>query len=209
MDDPAGSTKAADSGPNNLPGFVQGSVTFLPTAGKQGSGAISLAGAGYIRVPFPNDAKNDGTGIAIPQGNMTFSMWFKTSASVPGGLQAVEGTTWGSGFDCIVGNGTGSTLQYNAWSEVNMTGLATVNDGNWHLMTYVLDETNGFFTYIDGTPTPAPRRRPPIAAKGAAASTGPRSTGLAMPPTAVSTPTTSLASSMTCACTTTSSRRPR
>jgi hypothetical protein len=51
-----------------------------------------------------------------------------------------------------VGNGAGATLQYNAWSEVNMSGVATVNDGNWHLMTYVLDETSGFFTYIDGVP---------------------------------------------------------
>ena len=153
MDDAAGSTKAADSGPNNLPGFVQGSVTFLPTAGKQGSGAISLAGNGYIRVPFPNNAINQGTGIAIPQGNMTFSMWFQTNTTGPGGLQVVEGNaTWGSGYDRVVGSGTGSTLQYNAWHEVNMSGVATVNDGNWHLMTYVLDESNGFLTYIDGNP---------------------------------------------------------
>jgi hypothetical protein len=153
MDDAAGSTKAADSGPNNLPGFVQGTVTFVPTAGKQGSGAISLAGDGYIRVPFPNNARNDGTGIAIPQGNMTFSMWFKTSASSPGGLQAVEGnTTWGTGYDRIIGSGTGSTLQYNTWSEVNLVGTAIVTDGNWHLMTYVLDESNGFLAYVDGNP---------------------------------------------------------
>ncbi len=112
-----------------------------------------MAGSGYIRVPFPNNALNQGTGIAIPQGNMTFSMWFKTNAAVLGGLQVVEGNaTWGSGYDRVVGNGTGSTLQYNAWNEVNMSGVATVNDGNWHLMTYVLDETSGFLTYIDGNP---------------------------------------------------------
>jgi len=68
-------------------------------------------------------------------------------------LQVVEGNaTWGSGFDRVVGNGSGSTLQYNAWNEVNMSGSATVNDGNWHLMTYVLDESNGFLTYVDGVP---------------------------------------------------------
>ncbi|HVV50603.1 MAG TPA: LamG-like jellyroll fold domain-containing protein, partial [Polyangia bacterium] len=153
MDDAAGSSSAADSGPNHLPGAVQGNVTFVPGAGKQGSGAISLGGAGYIRVPFPNNVRGQGTGIAIPQGNITFSMWFKsaTSGGVPGALQVIEGNSaWGGGCDRIVGNGSGSTLDYNAWNEVNMSGATTVNDGNWHLMTYVLDEHNGFIGYIDG-----------------------------------------------------------
>jgi hypothetical protein len=152
MDDPTGSTKAADSGPNNLPGIVQGNVTFIPGAGKQGSGAISLGGAGYLQVQFPNDALNEGSGVFIPLGNMTFSMWFKTSASAVGALQVVEGSATHSGCDRIVGNGSGGTLDYNVWSEINMSGVTTVNDGNWHLMTYVLDEGNGLRTYVDGVP---------------------------------------------------------
>jgi concanavalin A-like lectin/glucanase superfamily protein len=152
MDDPTGSTTAADSGPNNLPGKVQGNVTFIPGAGKQGSGAISLGGAGYIQVQFPNDALNEGSGVFIPLGNMTFSMWFKTSASVVGALQVIEGSASHSGCDRIVGNGGGGTLDYNIWSEINMSGVTTVNDGNWHLMTYVLDEGGGLKSYIDGTP---------------------------------------------------------
>ncbi|HEY4393003.1 MAG TPA: LamG-like jellyroll fold domain-containing protein [Polyangia bacterium] len=152
MDDAAGSTSAADSGPNGLPARIQGSVTFVPGAGKQGSGAVSLGGAGYLVVQFPNDARHDGTGLFIPQGNISFSMWFKTATSgpVPNGLQVVEGNNYGSGCDRIVGNGAGSVLQYNDWSEVNMSGAVNVNDGNWHLMTYVLDEVNGLFGYVDG-----------------------------------------------------------
>jgi hypothetical protein len=152
MDDAPGSLSAADSGPNNLPGAVQGNVTFVPGAGKQGSGAVSLGGAGYLVVQFPNDAKNDGSGVFIPLGNMTFSMWFKTATSgtVPGTLQTVEGHNWNPGCDRIVGAGSGSTLNYNVWDEVNMSGVTNINDGNWHLMTYVLDEHNGLFAYIDG-----------------------------------------------------------
>jgi hypothetical protein len=150
LDDAFGSTSALDSGPNHLNAQVQGPVTFVPGAGKQGSGAISLAGNGYLRVLFPNDAANQGTGVSIPQGNITFAMWFQTSASVDGGLQVIEGSTWGGGCDRIVGNGGGTMLQYNSWSEVNMSGTIAVNDGAWHQMTYVLDETNGFKAYIDG-----------------------------------------------------------
>ena len=150
MDDAFGSTAAHDSGPNHLDGLVNGPVTFVPGGGKQGSGAISLGGNAYIRVPFPNDALNDGTGVFIPQGNMTFSMWFKTSASAAGGLQVIEGSNSQGGCDRVIGNGGGGNLQYNSWSEVNMSGATSVNDGNWHLVTYVLDETSGFKAYIDG-----------------------------------------------------------
>jgi len=150
MDDAFGSTSALDSGPNHLNGLVQGPVTFVPGAGKQGSGAISLAGNGYLKVQFPNDALNEGTGISIPQGNITFAMWFQTSASSAGGLQVIEGSASHSGCDRVIGNGGGPTLQYNDWSEVNMSGAKSVNDGAWHQVTYVMDETNGLKAYIDG-----------------------------------------------------------
>jgi hypothetical protein len=151
MDDAFGSTSALDSGPNHLNGAVQGPVTFVPGAGKQGSGAISLAGNAYLLVQFPNDALNEGTGISIPQGNITFAMWFQTSASFPGGLQVIEGPPSHTGCDRVIGNGSGTTtLQYNDWSEVNMSGVKRVNDGAWHQVTYVMDETNGLKAYIDG-----------------------------------------------------------
>ena len=150
MDDAFGSTSALDSGPNHLNGLVQGPVTFVPGAGKQGTGAISLAGNAYLRVQFPNDALNEGTGVSIPQGNITFAMWFQTSSSNVGGLQVVEGPPSHGGCDRVIGNGAGVTLQYNDWSEVNMSGTKTVNDGAWHQVTYVMDETNGLKAYIDG-----------------------------------------------------------
>jgi Concanavalin A-like lectin/glucanases superfamily len=151
MDDAAGSTSAADSTTNHLDGLVQGGVTFVPGAGKQGTGAASLAGNGYLRVAFPNNVQNKGSGVFIPQGNITFAMWFKTSSLTIGALQVVEGNgPWGSGCDRIVGASSGGSLNYNSWSEVNMSGSTTVNDGVWHHLTYVLDRVNGFRAYIDG-----------------------------------------------------------
>ncbi len=150
MDDAFGSTSALDSGPNHLNGLVQGPVTFVPGAGKQGSGAISLAGNAYLRVQFPNDALNEGTGIAIPQGNITFAMWFQTSASVVGGLQVIEGSASHLGCDRVIGNGAGTKLNYNDWNEINMSGTITAADGSWHQVVYVMDETNGLKAYIDG-----------------------------------------------------------
>jgi len=123
---------------------------FVPGAGKQGSGALRLGGVGYLRAVFPNNAKGQGSGLFIPLGNITFSMWFQTSTPTVGGLQVVEGGTWGGGCDRVIGNGNGTVLNYNSWSEVNMSGGLVVNDGAWHHLVYVLDESMGFRAYIDG-----------------------------------------------------------
>jgi hypothetical protein len=152
LDDAFGSAAAVDSSSNHLNGQLQGNVTFVPGGGKQGSGAATFGGSGFIRVTFPNNAKGQGAGVFIPQGNITFAMWFKTSSANVGGLQVVEGGTWGTGCDRVIGNGAGNTLQYNAWSEVNMSEAFVVNDGVWHQLVYVLDRTSGFKAYIDGVP---------------------------------------------------------
>ncbi len=149
FDDAVGSAAAVDSAANHLNGQVQGNVTFVPGGGKQGSGAAMFGGAGAVHVVFPNDAKGDGSGVFIPQGNITFSMWFKTSTANVGGLQVVEGGEWTAGCDRVIGNGAGNTLDINAWQEVNMSEPFIVNDGVWHQVVYVLDETAGFKVYID------------------------------------------------------------
>jgi hypothetical protein len=150
FDDAAGSAAAVDSSANHLDGQVQGSVTFVPGGGKKGTGAATFGGSGFVRVVFPNDAAGQGTGVFIPQGNITFAMWFQTSSANVGGLQVVEGGQWNAGCDRVIGNGGGNTLEYNAWNEVNMTEPFVVNDGVWHQMVYVLDKTSGFKAYIDG-----------------------------------------------------------
>jgi hypothetical protein len=148
LNDAAGSSTAVDGSANHLNGQLQGVVNFVPTGGMQGSGAAMFSGNGFISVPFPNNQRGDGTGVFIPLGNITFAMWFRTSAPVLGGLQMVAASD--GGCDRVVGNGVGGTVNYNIWSEVNMSGAAVVNDGGWHHLAYVLDPTNGIRGYVDG-----------------------------------------------------------
>jgi hypothetical protein len=150
FDDAVGSASAADSSGNQLNGQVQGNLTFVPGGGKQGTGAAMFGGAASVHVVFPNDARGDGMGLFLPQGNITFVMWFKTTSATVGGLQVVEGGTWGSGCDRIIGNGTGNTLGFATWNEDDMSEPFVVNDGVWHQVIYVLDKTSGFKAYIDG-----------------------------------------------------------
>jgi hypothetical protein len=164
LNDAAGSATAADSSGNNLTGKVVGSVTFVPGSGTHGNGAALFGGGspgGYVTAHFPNTAAGGGSGLYLPQGNITFAMWFKVSVpnQLVQGLQAT--VAYSNGYDRIVGNGgsntggcplTGPTspLCYNAWNETNFQGTTTVDDGSWHQMVFVLDETNGFFAYVDG-----------------------------------------------------------
>jgi hypothetical protein len=152
LDDAAGSLSAADSSPNKVPAIANGTVTFVPGAGLQGSGAVQLVGAGSLRATFPNNALGQGAGAFIPQGNVSFAMWFKTAAAGQDihGLQVVEGVTWGVGCDRVVGNSAGGILSYNLWNEVNTPGTVAVNDGKWHHFVYVTDKANGQQSYIDG-----------------------------------------------------------
>jgi hypothetical protein len=149
MNDAPGSTTAADSSSNHLTGNVNGAVAFVAGAGKQGTGAASFSG-GYIDVTFPANARGDGSGVSIPQGNITFAMWVKSSASTLQGIQVVTGNTWGGGCDRIIGNGAAGGPQFNAWSEQNFSSSTVINDGAWHHVAYVLDKANGFSAYIDG-----------------------------------------------------------
>jgi hypothetical protein len=152
MEDAANSTLAMDWSGNNLWGRVVGAVKFMPGSGKQGSGAASFTG-GYIDVTFPNNARMNGTGVYIPQGNITFTMWIQTSATGMDvqGISSVWGNTWGGGYDRIIGNGNDTgPLWYNSWQEENFQGTHAVNDGSWHHVAYVLDETNGLMAYVDG-----------------------------------------------------------
>ncbi|MDE1868428.1 MAG: laminin G domain-containing protein [Candidatus Micrarchaeota archaeon] len=107
----------------------------------------------YLNATFPNTAAQ-GSGIYIPQGDLTFDMWFRTT-SPSGGLQVVGlqsgGSPIGGGCDRSVWLNNG-IINFNAWSEVNFNGITTVNDGRWHNLAYVLNQTNGFYTFLDGQP---------------------------------------------------------
>ncbi len=154
FEDTPGSTSAKDSSSNNLPSTIVTPFAFVPGQGKQGTGAGSFTG-GYVDVSFPNDADNQGTGAFMPTGNVTYAMWFKTSASAVQGLQVVWGAAFNdgngyTGWDRVIGNGSPGPLQYNVWSELNPSGTAIVTDGAWHHVAYVLDKSAGMIAYVDG-----------------------------------------------------------
>jgi hypothetical protein len=152
--DETSGTVAHDSSGNNLSGTVQNGAAWI-TSGKQGGALLFDGLAGDVRITFPNNAIGQGAVNQpyIPQGKISFAMWFKKTvpSTAMQGLMFIQGVTWGSGCDRVVGNGTNDgTLQYNAWSEVNMQGVAKVNDGNWHHIAYVLDQGNALLAYVDG-----------------------------------------------------------
>jgi hypothetical protein len=147
FDDGAG-TMPADSGPNGLAGKFQ-TGTLAYAAGKFG-GAVQFDGSGGVVVDFPNNAKKQGTGVFIPQGDVTYSMWIKTSNPTLQGLQVVEGAKWTGGCDRVIGQGASGVPSFNTWSEVNITASVALNDGNWHHVVYVEQKGQGFFAFIDG-----------------------------------------------------------
>jgi hypothetical protein len=148
FEETTGST-AADSSGDALDGAVIGNEGWTAGAGLRGSGAFSFDGSTFIDVRFPNNARNEGDGLFIPQGDLTFSMWIKTTSSRLNGIQVVTG----GGCDRVIGsNGSDDIFSYNSWDEVNFDGQTPVNDGNWHQIVYVLDRQNGLFSYVDGAP---------------------------------------------------------
>ncbi|MDO8436084.1 MAG: LamG-like jellyroll fold domain-containing protein [bacterium] len=142
--DEGSGTIASDSSGYGNNGIISGATFTDGILGK----ALSFNGAANVRVIFPNNAKGQGSGVFIPQGNLTFEMWFKTTASF-GGLQVVTGTNFGGGCDRVIWF-SGGVLNFNVWSEVNFAGTKSVNDGKWHHLVYVLDKNWGFKAYIDG-----------------------------------------------------------
>jgi hypothetical protein len=147
FDDGSGTT-AADSSGNGLSGTLVNSPSWV--AGLHG-GALSFAGTSqYVDIPFPNDAKGQGSGLFIPQGNQTFAMWIKSTASPVSAMQIVWGNTWGAGCDRMITGAGSGMLQYYVWDTVVITGKTVVNDGAWHQVVYVLDESAGELAYVDG-----------------------------------------------------------
>jgi len=78
LNDPAGSTTAADSSGNGYTGSVTGSVTFGQTGPITGTTGAAFDGStGYITTTAPQPATS----------SMTYIAWFKTTASLgPNGV---------------------------------------------------------------------------------------------------------------------------
>ena len=105
----------------------------------------------YVTSIFPGTAKNK-DGAYIPQGDLTFSIWFNTT-STSGGLQVVGNGTSGNptanGCDRIIWLDNG-ILNFNVWSGIDFSGNVPVNNGKWNNIVYVLNQNNGTYAYLNG-----------------------------------------------------------
>jgi hypothetical protein len=117
-------------------GIVVGNPTFVP--GKVGSGAIDLNGiSDYVVI---DDVADD-----IKSDNITLSAWLKTTSDM--------NTEW---FSCNT-SGRDDVIKFVIQSGkaafrtegVFALSTTTVNDGQWHFLTLVLDTFTGH-VYVDG-----------------------------------------------------------
>ena len=91
------------------------------------------------------------TALTAATGSMSVSYWVKTSLSDANLRSAVEGSIIGSGeWVTYFINGKLRLAYYGIGGSSTINGTTTISDGNWHLITEVLDNTNGTLkVYID------------------------------------------------------------
>jgi hypothetical protein len=94
--------------------------------------------------------------ISLGNGNLpwTCSAWIKTSTTVNSlGAGSILSNTSGGPVYSMMGVNNGKivywTYQNNAWAQKLGTGK-TVNDNNWHFLTWVNYSNNTMDMYVDG-----------------------------------------------------------
>jgi autotransporter-associated beta strand protein len=126
-----------------------------------GTGTINVTGGPTTALGAFN-LNGDGTTVDIPTGvtdlsgssAWTVSLWVKTTQSGMTLFNKGDGTNWGNGFSTFYlgsGNndGIGGVPDAVRYAGGWLAGSTSVNDGNWHLLTY----TNTGATksvYVDG-----------------------------------------------------------
>jgi autotransporter-associated beta strand protein len=140
------------SGGSAMNGMLAGGAAIVP-GGRYGN-AVSLANGASVDIVSPiADLGNNG--------NWTVSAWVRTTAAGATILTKGDGTGWANGNtifylgDGAAGGSGGipSAVRYAGGFFQGSTGAATVNDGNWHLVTYV--NNGGSYTiFTDGAAQP-------------------------------------------------------
>ncbi len=134
---------------NNSNNGNNNSVQWSYGIGYDGSGAFNFVGTSgqYINLGQSSSLFYDG------DSNYTFSFWIKTTQTL-GDSPLISDKDWGLGFN----NGYSIFLENNVckinigdgFNRVDLDGITVVNDGNWHLCTFVLDDSNNVSLYVDG-----------------------------------------------------------
>lgn len=128
---------------NGGSGFIN--ATGGPAAGM---GALVLNGSGTT-VDI-----NSGITDLSSSSTWTVSAWIKTTQAGATIFNKGDGTNWNSGFSTFyLGNGnsagSGGLPDAVRWGGGWVAGSTSVNDGNWHLLTYT-DSGGTTMVYVDG-----------------------------------------------------------
>jgi hypothetical protein len=136
-------TTALDFSGHSNDGTLRGSAQWIE--GIIG-GAVNLPGSAYVTI--------DGVVNDITSTNITLSAWIKSTQTGEGNLFAANDS--GSGHPLMFGI-DGGNAYVNDGSDTSFPPTV-VNDGEWHMLTYVRSSSTGII-YIDGaqagTYTPA------------------------------------------------------
>ncbi|MHC4706367.1 MAG: LamG-like jellyroll fold domain-containing protein, partial [Planctomycetota bacterium] len=117
-------------------GIVVGNPTFVP--GKVGSGAIDLNGiSDYVVIDaVADDIKSD---------NVTLSAWLKTTSDMNAEWFSCNTTDRDDVIKFVIQSGKAAFRTEGVFA----LSTTTVNDGQWHFLTLVLDTFTGH-VYVDG-----------------------------------------------------------
>jgi len=126
---------ARDSSGLNNHGTIGGNPTYV--AGKVGTNALNLDGSDYVAI--------DGVVNDITSTNLTLSAWVKTTQSSVGYVLSSNDSA--SAHPISLGVNGGNPYVYDGGSGVQHP--PAVNDGQWHLLTYVRSGSTGYI-YVDG-----------------------------------------------------------
>jgi hypothetical protein len=118
----------------NNHGSIVGNPTFV--AGKLGSGALQFDGNDYVRM--------DGVSDDITSNDITLSAWVKTTDSDGDWFSC---NTAGGGNVALWAITGGKAAMYDSGYEGH--SHTRVNDGAWHMLTYVRSGSTGYI-YVDG-----------------------------------------------------------
>lgn len=145
----------------NPTSYVSGSTTWRDLSGNNNSGSLingptfSTEAGGSIVFDGSNDY------VTIPNTTMgngniawTINTWTKTTTAVNSlGLGSIVSNASGGPVYSMLGVNEGKivywTYQSNAWSQ--KLGVRTINDGNWHMLTWVNYTNYTMDMYVDGT----------------------------------------------------------
>lgn len=124
-----------------------GSLVNGPTFSTEAGGSIVFDGSNDY-VTIPNTTMGNGN-IA-----WTINTWTKTTTAVNSlGLGSIVSNASGGPVYSMLGVNEGKivywTYQSNAWSQ--KLGVRTINDGNWHMLTWVNYTNYTMDMYVDGT----------------------------------------------------------